>query len=182
MSDPSPKLAELFKALGLLQSLNTYTKLPALEPKAGLLRVKTSGGKGEMLDEESMLDRIKKFSGEGWVCFTEAVIVKVDPRAIEEASQRGSGFILSAEFADGDRSLHVRLQGAQWRVTEIARENDDAGWLIPHRFIAARGADDAPEIPGNSKTLYLGYEVFWQSLEQQPFCPVLSRFTGFIEF
>jgi|GEM_PF-3795983 len=117
---------------------------------------------------------------EGWICYTGGV--EVLPAGTKVVIPPGS-YIVSAELAAGQRSLHVRQQGRGWLVAEYTRTDEDSG-IIVAETLRNRGSVTACDgnqvgVPGGLK-----YETFWQLAgnsagDAAAYRPHLSRFAGF---
>jgi len=170
-----PDIPGLFEQLKLLQPFSSHRA--TLKVAAGCLEAAAK----DLNSGEDVLREIEKFAGghaEGWACFAQGLQVGIGNAQLP----RDMGLLLSAEFvqrtADGTDpiSLHVRHLGSCWRLTTLTKKTvPQSGFLVPHSFLSSRAPAD-----GRSGTLYLDYEVFWESQdESQPFRATLSRFTGF---
>ena len=106
-------------------------------------------------------------AGEGWICLTDRVVDF-------DAADR-SGRIVSAEVADGDRTVVVRFDAGRWTAWELAeRPGTD------HRKVVERFLSTAPDGAGD----LLEYATYWKEVEDDGlgvWTPVASRFLGWTE-
>ncbi|NOZ85855.1 MAG: hypothetical protein GXP49_06265 [Deltaproteobacteria bacterium] len=116
----------------------------------------------QVLDDGiKVLESIKDFGGQGWICFTDRVDI------VDASGQIGDGNVLSAELCKGDVSLHVRYIGDKWHVYKI-QEGQGTEHLVLD--------EERLRIGGGS----LHYRVAWGfNNDRTELQPVMFRFTGF---
>ena len=109
-----------------------------------------------------VLEELRKFSGRGWVCYTDEVVEVSDSKELRDCT------VLSAELVKDDSSLHLR-------------QHPRGGWLVVLLGEAAGG----DQIVFREKMLCIGggrflYDVAWSSNggEGNTWRPVLFRFLG----
>ena len=117
--------------------------------------------------------KLQDFGGEGWVCLTDnpvAVRFGLSKPLAETAST--SRWIVSAEAANGAKSLHIARCAAGWTLTQIVFADPQTPEdVIVESNLKAR--DDRAD---------LIYETSWQLQEQSGLMeirPVAFRFAGF---
>lgn len=105
---------------------------------------------------------------EGWLCFTDKVVIFPD-----ECTLPAAGIILSSELVSGLRSLHIRQAESGWSCHIIERQDHVGDQLVFEKSFLS--------IP--RAKCKLRYEVFWKisdnPKEHQTFQPYISRFAGF---
>jgi hypothetical protein len=112
---------------------------------------------------------------EGWVCFTDEVVVVKGVLGEEELKARA---VLSAELCAGGTTLTVRQSGGGWSC-----------WLV--ESVSGDGTEDFVEVEEflggkeffSKSDVRLRYEVCWRATvdvnDVARYVPVVSRFAGF---
>lgn len=90
------------------------------------------------------LARLREFGGTGWVCFTDEVVEVGRSNPLS-----GDGIPLSAELCRDDASVHLRQDGAGWRLITITKSEEGDQLIFTERRLKIGGGA-------------LVYEVAWK--------------------
>ncbi len=115
-----------------------------------------------------VITKVKAFTGIGWVCGTgsKEIITGAANQIPDDI-----GWIISAEFANDNESLHVTRIGAEWQLTTITKNDEYGDSKLETVSYLARG-----------EKLKLKYEVEWRPENINGITelhPVAYRFAGF---
>lgn len=120
-------------------------------------------------------EAVRAFGGSGWVVYAKNPDVKrISERNPIQAAESGSGWILQAELANGDKSLHIHFAAGKWHLTTVTQTaTAPSESLLVRTSLLFRDQEDS-----------MIYETCWSAQECAgipQLIPTAYRFVGFKE-